>query len=75
MRAREILSSVAIVAVAWAAGLWLPPLLPMLKAAENFLADFRFATLTRPEPQNGDVVVVAITEETLATLPYREPLD
>ena len=75
MRAREILSSVAIVAVAWAAGLALPPVLPMLKAAENFLADFRFATLTRPEPQNGDVVVVAITEETLATLPYREPLD
>ena len=75
LRAREILSITAIVAVAFAAGLWLPPLLPMLKAAENFLADFRFATLTRPEPQNGDVVVVAITEDTLATLPYREPLD
>ncbi|MBI2978193.1 MAG: adenylate/guanylate cyclase domain-containing protein [Rhodospirillales bacterium] len=75
LRAREILSITAIVAVACAAGLWLPPLLPMLKAGENWLADFRFATLTRPEPQNGDVVVVAITEDTLATLPYREPLD
>jgi len=75
LKAREILSIAAIVVAAAAAGLWLPPALPMLQSAENWLADFRFATLTRAEPQNGDVVVVAITEDTLATLPYREPLD
>lgn len=75
LAAREVLSIAAIVAVAWALGLGLPPALPTLQAGENWLADFRFATLAPPEPQNDQVVVVTVTEDTLATLPYREPLD
>ena len=50
-------------------------MLPTLKAGENWIQDFRFGTLSPPEPQNPDVVIIAITEDTLATLPYRSPID
>ena len=72
---RELLSVFAIVVLATAVGALLPRMLPTFKAGENWLGDFRFATLAAPEPQNEDVVVIAITEDTLATLPYRSPVD
>jgi len=72
---RELSSVFAIVVLATAAGALLPRVLPTFKAGENWLGDFRFATLAAPEPQNTDVVVIAITEDTLATLPYRSPVD
>ena len=72
---RELLPVFAIVVLATAVGALLPHVLPTFRAGENWLGDFRFATLAAPEPQNNDVVVVAITEETLATLPYRSPVD
>lgn len=49
--------------------------LPLVAGAENASADLRLAALSPPEPQDDAVVVVAVTEETLATLPYRSPLD
>jgi len=49
--------------------------LPLVQSAENWLEDFRFGTLSPPEPQSSDIVVVSITEDTLATLPYRSPVD
>jgi class 3 adenylate cyclase/CHASE2 domain-containing sensor protein len=49
--------------------------LPFLAAVETWLADFRIATLLPAEPQSRDIVVLAITEETLEPFPYRSPLD
>ena len=75
LSSREILTVLAIVALTAAGSALLPRALPMVQATENWLADFRFATLSAPEPQNDEIVIVAITEDTLASLPYRSPVD
>lgn len=72
---KDIFPVFAIVILAVIVGVVLPRGLTTLQAGENWLRDFRFATLTPPEPQNADVVVVAITEDTLATMPFRSPVD
>ncbi|MBL8705648.1 MAG: adenylate/guanylate cyclase domain-containing protein [Rhodospirillales bacterium] len=50
--------------------------LDFLSIAEQWLIDFRLTALSKgqPEPHPG-IVVVTITEETLATLEYRQPVD
>ncbi len=45
------------------------------RIAENWVYDLRVAALTPAMPQSKEIVIVAITEDTLATLPYRSPLD
>jgi class 3 adenylate cyclase len=50
-------------------------LLPVVRIAENWSRDLRIATLTPPEPQSDRVVVVTVTEDTLAAFAYRSPLD
>jgi len=49
--------------------------LPFLASIERWIADYRIATLTPPEPQHPDIVVVAINEQTLEMFPYRSPID
>jgi adenylate cyclase len=49
--------------------------IPFLRAAENWVYDLRAATLTPPQPAHPEIVVVAITEDTLAGLAYRSPID
>jgi adenylate cyclase len=46
-----------------------------LTQTERMVDDVRIATLTRPEPQDPRVVIVAVTEDTLAQFPYRSPVD
>jgi adenylate cyclase len=46
-----------------------------LTYADRFLGDWEIAALTAPEPQSADIVVVAITEDTLKAFPYRSPID
>ena len=50
--------------------------LDFLSIAEQWLIDFRLTALSKgqAEPHPG-IVVVTITEETLATLEYRQPVD
>ncbi len=72
---RELLPVFVIILLAWGIGVALPRVMPTLRAGENWIGDFRFGALSPPEPQNNDVVIVAITEDTLATLPYRSPVD
>ncbi len=48
---------------------------PVLHTAEQWTADVRVATLLPYEPQHPDIVVAAITEETLEQFPYRSPVD
>ncbi|MGB0747586.1 MAG: CHASE2 domain-containing protein [Magnetospiraceae bacterium] len=46
-------------------------------AAENRINDIRTASLSPAEPQHEKIVIISITEETLAQakLPYRSPID
>ncbi len=46
-----------------------------LAYVERFTSDLRVAEALPPEPQQSDVIVVAITEETLQQFPYRSPID
>ena len=47
----------------------------LVENAERKLVDLRVAALQPPLPQNEDIVVLAITEDTLAQFPYRSPVD
>ena len=49
--------------------------LPFLRQIENWSRDFRIVTLVSPAPQNGDIVLILVTEDTLARFPYRSPVD
>jgi adenylate cyclase len=46
-----------------------------LASAEKTAADIRMAAFQPPMPQSKDIVIAAITEETLAQFPYRSPVD
>ena len=48
---------------------------PFLRQLENWSRDFRIVTLMPSTPQSADIVLVLITEDTLAQLPYRSPID
>jgi class 3 adenylate cyclase/CHASE2 domain-containing sensor protein len=47
----------------------------LLAQAEQFVADVRIASMLAPEPQDPNVVIVAINEDTLTRFPYRSPID
>lgn len=53
----------------------LPVAMPFMQLMENWTVDARISALSAPQPQSEDIVIVTITEDTLATLPYRAPLD
>ena len=63
------------VIVAVVASLGAEKLLPVVQVAENWSQDLRVATLTPPEPQSNQIVIITVTEDTLAAFPYRSPLD
>lgn len=44
-------------------------------AIEMWGRDVRIATVAPQEPQNDDIIIIALTDETLDTLPYRLPVD
>ena len=49
--------------------------LTFLANVNQFVADGEIASFTPKEPQDPDIVIVAITEDTLAQFPYRAPID
>ena len=49
--------------------------LTFLANANQFIADGETAAFTPPEAQDPDIVIVAITEDTLAQFAYRAPVD
>ena len=51
------------------------PYLPFFRVAENWTGDIRLTVLAQPHPLDQKIVVVRVTEETLAGLAYRSPLD
>lgn len=50
-------------------------LIPFLSNTESWLSDFRSAAYSPKVPQNKDIVIISVTEETLATLRTRSPID
>jgi len=53
----------------------LPHVLPIFTAAEEWVADLRIAHLTPDEAVSEEIIILAITDDTLAALPYRSPVD
>jgi Adenylate cyclase, family 3 (some proteins contain HAMP domain) len=74
-RARDLLPVAIICLVCGAASFYAPRLIPFFAVAEQWLVDLRVAYVRPAEPQRQDIVLVTITEETLATLAYRSPVD
>ena len=46
-----------------------------IRAVSETVSDVATAYLLRDEPQSRDVVIVGVTEETLAAYPYRTPVN
>ncbi|MBC7906673.1 MAG: adenylate/guanylate cyclase domain-containing protein [Rhodospirillaceae bacterium] len=49
--------------------------LPPLASADRLVDDFAVARLAPATPQHDRIAIIAITEDSLAALPYRSPLD
>ncbi|MBF0194302.1 MAG: adenylate/guanylate cyclase domain-containing protein [Magnetococcales bacterium] len=49
--------------------------LSVLGMMERWISDVRIASLTPAEPQQPDIIIVSITEDTLRRFPYRSPID
>lgn len=71
----EALEVAAVVAFAVVVSFLSTHYLALPRSIDNRLTDMRIADLSAPEPQHPEIVVVTITEDTLATLEYRSPLD
>jgi len=69
------LSALAIVCAVTAISVAATHTLTLFGAAERWLTDLRVTLLSPPEPQQPAIVIAAITEDTLATFPYRSPVD
>jgi class 3 adenylate cyclase/CHASE2 domain-containing sensor protein len=73
-RGRRWLVALALVLVATLVSTLAVHRLAFLLNAEQFVEDLRIVLLPA-EPQHPDVVIVTLTEDTLARFPYREPVD
>ncbi len=67
------LTSAAVVSVLFA--LALPNALPFMRVAENWLYDYRIINKTPALGLHPDIVLVSVTEDTLAGFPFRSPLN
>ncbi len=46
-----------------------------LTSADRYVEDNLIARYTPPQPSDPDIIIVAMDEQTMATLPYRSPVD
>ena len=72
---RKLAISLGIVFLALIMSITIMRMAPLFEMAENWMADFRIGALSPLEPQHPDIVIIAITEETLQGFTYREPVD
>lgn len=75
MALRRLLTFLSILLLAGLVPVALVRAAPFLQGIENWVADYRVATNTPAQPQQPDIVIAAITEDTLARFPYRSPVD
>lgn len=66
-----VLLSVLLACASWYTSIYFSP----LTQVENWFLDVRVALLSPIKPEAKDIVIVGITEDTLATLTYRQPVD
>lgn len=71
----EVSRLIGIAMVVAAFTLAAPRWIPFFSIIENWVADLRVALFTPASPKNEEIVVLTITEETLAKFPYRSPID
>lgn len=74
-KTKKTLSTLAIMVLVAVGVNYLPRALPFFQILESWVTDIRIAAISPLLPQSEDILVVAITEDTLATLPYRSPVD
>lgn len=72
---RQIATMIGVVLVATVLAVLGTRYVTFLAGLENSAADIRIAALQPPQPQSKDIVVAAITEETVTQFPYRSPVD
>lgn len=72
---KDLLSLAAMLACAVIVSVLLPRYIPLIGSSELWLEDLRVSLLAPAEPHHPDIIVVALTEDTLAGLPYRSPVD
>ncbi len=72
---RPFITAITVVVVAAALAALATRYIVFLSALENAAGDIRIAVLQPPQAQSRDIVIVAITEDTLARFPYRSPVD
>lgn len=65
----------AVTAVVSAASAVAAHKIAVLSQLERIVQDIRVATMLPPAPQDPNVVIVAVTEDTLKLFPYRSPVD
>ncbi len=71
----ELFLSLGIAVLAAGLSMGLVFQVPFVRMMENWTNDFRIATLAPSEPQHPDIIIISITEQTLARFPYRSPID
>ncbi len=72
---RRLMIEAVLVALVVLFTLTLPRYFVPMRAIDNWVSDLFSVLTTAPEPQNSDVVVLTLTEDTLAQFPYRSPVD
>jgi len=74
-KARKLVVVAAIILVSTLLAGLTPRYIPAAQIVENWLSDFRFTELSPPQLADPRIVIATINEDTLATLPYRSPID
>ena len=72
---KRLATSLAAVLIATLLAAYGTRTISFLAGLENTAGDIRVAALQPPQPQSSDIVIAAITEETLEKFPYRAPVD
>ena len=72
---RQMAASALVAVAATALAYFCSHYLTVFSSLENIAADIRIASLQAPQKQSSDIVVIGITEETVAMFPYRSPVD
>jgi class 3 adenylate cyclase len=75
VKARQALTFAGIAAGAAAMAVVAFHNIAILAQTERVIDDVRTAFMTHSEPQDPNVVIVAVTEDTLEQFPYRSPVD
>ncbi len=74
-RPRELAYALLIWLLVGSAVVAAPRVFTFIRLIEVWIADFRLVVMAPEVPPHPDIVLVTVTEDTLAAFPYRSPLD